>query len=605
MQLKKNVLYIGEDKGYWQAVIARFKGTYGHVDFNFIHFPPCSGETINTQLLEVLEAKPSFIYIDLSSSTALMYQLGQYIKRTHAFSEVPLVGLIENKSHVEETLLLKFDFVFVKCAEMHDVVYHPYVKAFPKEALKKEFALAKTKIPSTISEIMRIGYYSEDSMHIECDSSFDLEDELFLNHNLPRDVMKSQYFTIKKKSSQDLYYSYKYTYDLEYHFIDDPIFDDSDLEEANDIADEALRHKVFDKVMKLRDQKIDEVNQERGKLKKFFKNWINENKEAKFAKRTKIFVVDEFFSFLEKEKRKLDSFPFTVRIETHFKEDFLQIDQYLPHLIVFKIPDVAFTEEELVMGDSDKKGLKQKHEARLIEFFSRLIGKVKSIPDYSPFVIIFNCQSYTSKAFQDSFKYDLILTNPNQIDFNLIVKMADLYQAKQDEKFKKSIDEKIKLLKKSNPTKYAKLSAKDFEENRFYVSKKSPFSKATIDHEIMIKAISESEVYFWSDKEIVLGNYQTQNPFPMVLSLVKQDDKDYISDQGKFLYKSLIHSIGENDKKELRRVVNDIYTAHKKKEREKEEKAFLELNAKVQAEADAANAEDEASKNGNEDENQS
>lgn len=586
MALKKSILYVGRDSGYFDLIENRFKGTYPHIELTFTRMPPCNNETINAQLLDILNLHADFIYIDLSTDSPELYQLGQNLKRINAFCETPVVGLIDSPSKIEETILLKFDFVFIKCAEIHDVIYHPYYKAFPKEALKKDFALAKSKVPSKISEVLRVGYYSEDSMHLECDSSFDLEDELLIKVPLSKDLMKSKYFKVKKKSTADMYYSYRYNYDLEYQFIDDLFFDDSDFEAANSVADEKIRQKLFEQVMKDREQKIAELEKDKVKMKKAIKLWINDNKDKKLAKRTKVLIVDEYLTFLSKEKRKMDSFPFTTRIETRFKEDFSQIDTFLPHIIVFKIPDFNFTPQESILDEEQKAKLKTTHEAKLVDFFSRLLAKIKANTDYLPFIIIFNCSNFSSKSFQDSFKYDLIITNPNQVDFKVIEKMALLYQNKQDEKYTKAIADKIKLLKKSNPTKYAKLKESDFEENRYYVSKKSPLSRARIEHDILIKAISESEVYFLSEKELVHGNYYLEEPFPMVLSLVNQDEKPYLQEDGKFLYKSLIHSIGENEKKELRRVVNDIYTAHKKEERLKEEAAFKELNQKAAKESE-------------------
>jgi len=583
--IEKRILYIGSDKGYWSSISNRFKVNYPHVDFDFISLPPCNMDTVNSQILECLEINPSFVYLDLSKIEQPLYQLGQYLKRTTAFSNIPVIGLIEDMDKLEETLLLGFDFVFIKCAEIHDVIYHPYFKRYPKEALKKDFALARTTIESKIVETLRIGYFAEDYMHVECDSNFNVGDILKIKTSLPEDCVKSKYFTVKQKPTKDLYYSYKYSYDLEYKLIDDLVFNEEDIEEAKKIADEKVRKNAIDHLLSGRKQKIEEHEKSKIKLKKAIKAWINDNKDAKVAKRTKVLIVDSRLSFLGSEKRRLDSFPCTIRMETELSDDFIQIDHYLPQLIVFKIPDVVLTADEELLPEDKKQEIKARGESKLTEFFSRLVAKVNSIEDYTPFIIIFNCKSFTSKAFQDTFRYDFILTNPNRIDLDMILKMADLYQTKQDEKFKKVIQDKILKLRKEDPIKYGKLNPSDFEENRFYVSKKHKLSRASYVQKIQIKGVSESEVIFLTEYELELGNYGLNDPFPMVIRLVPHDGKPYQNQDGKFLYKSLIHSIGESEKKELRRHINDIYTAHKKEEREKEEHEFQELNKKVQEEA--------------------
>ncbi|EQC48035.1 hypothetical protein [Bacteriovorax sp. Seq25_V] len=582
---QKNILYIGSDKGYWSNLTHRFKLNYQHVEFDFINLPPCNMDTVNSQILECLDINPSFVYLDLSKTEQPLYQLGQYLKRTTAFANTPVIGLIEDINKLEETLLLGFDFVFIKCAEIHDVIYHPYFKRFPKEALKKDFALARTTIESKVVETMRIGYFAEDYMHIECDSDFNVGDILKIKTSLPEDCVKSKYFTVKHKSERDLYYSYRFSYDLEYKLIDDLVFNNEDIEEANKIADEKVRKNAIDHIQKGRNLKIEEHEKNKIKLKKNLKAWINDNKDAKVAKRTKVLIVDENLSFLTSEKRRLDSFPCTIRIETALSDDFIQIDHYLPQLIVFKIPEVVLSAQEEMLPEDKQHEIKVRNESKLTEFFSRLVSKVNSIEDYTPFIIIFNCKSFTSKAFQDTFRYDFILTNPNRIDLDMILKMADLYQTKQDEKFKKVVQDKIAKLRKEDPLKYGKLNISDFEENRFYVSKKHKLSRASYEQVIQIKAISESEVYFLTEYALELGNYRLSDPFPMVIRLVPQDGKPFQQQDGKLLYKSLIHSIGENEKKELRRHINDVYTSHKKEEREKEEAEFQELNKKVLEEA--------------------
>lgn len=592
MKKSKRILLIGDDRGYWQALEQRFKQNYQHVDLEFIHSPIFNEDLVNTKIVEVMEQAPDFIYIDLTKSTKVMFQLALYLKRIDSLAVIPLIGLVDNEKHAEETLLYDFDFVFIKGGELHDVIYHPYVLRYPKEALKKDFALAKFKDQSKLTEVFRVGYFGENSLHIEGDCHFEAGDQVKLKTNISDDYNKSDVFLVRKRGTKDLYYNYKYNYDLELNFIDELILSNTALDDAMMIDDKETREKEMKKARLEMDQKKNDHEDKLKRLKKKYKDWVLYNKDAKVAKKTKILLVDKEIDFLSHEQRKLDSFPYTVRIQTGFDEDFSNIVKYLPNLIVFQINDPNI-DEGIELSESEHNEMVAKNESQMTELFGRLVQKVNSIEDYTPFIIIFNCKNYSSKAFQDTFKYALILTNPGPINFDIILQMAQIFEKKQDEKFEQHINNRILELRKEDPVKHGRLTMNDFIESRYYVSKSSPLSRAYYDHNIEMKAISESEVYFLCETELELRNYYLEKPFKMMVRLIAQDEKKFIKEGKSLQYKGLIHSIGEVEKKELRRYVNEIYTSHKSEERAKEEAAFKELNEKVKSEAETAQQEDE------------
>jgi hypothetical protein len=531
-----------------------------------------------------MQLRPSFIYIDLSKANKTMFQLALYLKRITRLAKIPLIGLIDTEEHTEETLLHGFDFVFIKGGELHDVVYHPYMLLYPKEATKKDFALAKYKEDATLQEVLRVGFFGEDYLHIECESRFDEGDKLKIKSNIPGEYNKSEIFTVKKRGRKDLYYNYTYSYDLTLSFIEDLKEPEFEMDDAMAIEDNEAREKEISRIKDDQEQRIADHEDQLRRIKKKYRDWVVYNKDAKVAKKTKILLIDEYLDFLNHEERKLDSFPYTVRVQTEFEDNFSKIDKYLPNLIVYQISPPEIDENNEELSDEQRDEIFAKNEASMTELFGQLIQKVNKIDDYSPFVIIFNCLNYSSKAFQDTFKYDLILTNPGPINFEIILQMAQLYEKKQTEKFEGHINNRIAKLRKDDPVKYGRLTLQDFIESKYYVSKTSELSRAYYDHKIEMKAISESEVVILSDHELELGNYYLENPFKMMVRLIPQDEKKFIKEGKQLQYKGLIHSIGEVEKKELRRYVNEIYTAHKSEEREKEESAFKELNEKVKAE---------------------
>ena len=164
------------------------------------------------------------------------------------------------------------------------------------------------------------------------------------------------------------------------------------------------------------------------------------------------------------------------------------------------------------------------------------------------------------------------------MNFDLVLQMADLFEKKQEATINAKIDQKIIELRKEDSAKFGRLTRNDFIESRYHVNKKSELSKGSFVREVELKGINESEVYFLCDQELALVNYYIENPFKMVVSLVPQDGKNAQKQNKMLLYKGLIHSIGENEKKKLRQFVNEIYTAAKIEQRKAEEEAFKAMN---------------------------
>ena len=97
-----------------------------------------------------------------------------------------------------------------------------------------------------------------------------------------------------------------------------------------------------------------------------------------------------------------------------------------------------------------------------------------------------------------------------------------------------------------------------------------------------------------------MGIYRLDKPIAFSVTLVPfGDGKNFESSGGKLKrYKGLIHSVGEDEKKELRRFVNEIFGAPKKEKEVKEKLAFEALNEKRATEREelAALREREAQK---------
>ena len=94
--------------------------------------------------------------------------------------------------------------------------------------------------------------------------------------------------------------------------------------------------------------------------------------------------------------------------------------------------------------------------------------------------------------------------------------------------------------------------------------------------------LTESEVQFRTEIELPMKTYRLDYPLPMSINLVPiEEGKNFLEDKGTKVYRGIIHSISETDKKTLRQVVNDILFSPLMEKRAKEHEDFQELNEKI------------------------
>jgi len=581
-KLNKTIVYSGDDKSYWTSVQHRFATKYSHVKFKFEQLFNVDSSRYQDTFLSFLEARPSIIYIDFSKNIESQLQLALMLKRVSTTKSVPMVGLIDDKKHAKECWSAGVDFIHVKCGEMHDVVYDPYHLAFPKEVAKPDFARARMDKEAELVDDFRVGYIAENYIHAEGNLRFQKGEVVDIKTHLPKENVPSRKFIVKNISTSDLYYDYMYSYDLEMLFVDKPGVDDEEMQEALKIENPMERELKVHQLKEKAESLMDGYDNEVANSKKKHKDWLLDHVDMSHPKKTKILLIDEKMSVLKGKNKPLDEYPFTIRCQTILTETYTELQRVRPNIIAMKFSEKINPDDYEDMAPEDKVvaiNEKEKQlEAEAMETIKKMIDWIKKVDGYNPFVILFNCENYSSKAFQDTLKYPLVITYKNGMVLDTILDMATMLEKKQEKTYKDKLKAKLAALKKENPEKYGRLRESDFIEDRYYIRKSNPLSHASYRHDIIIKAMTESEVHFHIEKEVELCNYRMFFPNDVSVRLIPQDEKPYQKDGGKLLYKGLFHATGETEKKELRIVVNEIFFSGINKEREKEDAAFKQVH---------------------------
>lgn len=612
------ILYIGSEKNYFTNISFRFKTSYPDIDWDFHSIEVNSSSNGEMLFLKILKIKPQIIYLDFCNYLEQMFILSELISRDPLFAKVPIVGLTDKKEAIRECLGVGADFMYVKGGEFFDQVYAPMIMAFPKRVKPVKFAQAKLSREVELIDDFRVGYIAPTYMHVEGNLLLEEGKTVVFNSSVPAKNVPSKRFIVKNRSESNLYYDFNYSYDLDFVFVDEPVFEEEHQEDALGVTDEKERLAIIKKAKKNQQLLIQNYKNDYIHAQKKHKEWVVDNmQDFNLEKKTKVLVIDKgmrIFSLShDMDYRKKYSF----RCFTSFDDNFKNVLKIRPSIIVLQLlSEVTPNEDQILEKVLEKiKDDEIKHEfaedwekkryTELVEKIpelqkeeisnvGKLVSAIKAQQDYSPIIVLFNCFWQTSKSLQESFMYPMIVTYGDTLNMEVVVNLADIYEKREDEKLSELIKNKILQLKKRDPKKYGRLNESDFKEKKYFIKKSNALSYGSIKNKILLTLMTESEVRFHSEVELPMKTYRLEYPMPMSINLVPiQDGKDFLDEKGSKIYRGIIHSISENDKKVLRQVVNDILFRPLNEKRAKEQEEFKELNEKISEERRKAQEETE------------
>ncbi len=578
------IIYVGIDNSYFNDVRSRFKASYPQNDYNFVVLE--NSDNYHQTFLQILAIKPLIIYIDFSGKGKVRTYLTRLLKREFSTRNIPLVALVEKEEQLKECNATGVDFTHIKCGEISDVVYDPCFLVYTKSVKKPDYARAKFIKDAELFEDFRVGYFTATYMRVESNMRYTKGDIVEVTTSIPEKTMPSKNFIVRNVYESDLFFDYKYAYDLDYVFVDKPETIDV---EGGDAKAVAIANK----------ERLEEYQNALVVVKKKVVAWIKDNTSTSAPKATKVLIVDKTMRFFANMEKSIEEYPYGIRCQTELT-DLDYLEKIRPNIIAFEFFEIIDSENKSADGKEVKKDSKAPLSAKekeaapknAVEQLTLIVKKIKSMPNYSPFIVVFNCLKFTSKSFQDSFQYPMILVDKLTLSMNKVIDFADMFDKKIEKKLEDAIKEKVLQLKKQDPNKYRKLTASDFKEAKFYPKSSSPLSYASCKYFIQLTSMTESELSFLADPEFVGDQFSLKFPASIHIRIVLGDTgKKCVIEQKKNSYKALIHAAGEAQKKMLRKFVNEIFFTdlnnRKAKEKEEFDKKNKEALDKIAADAEA------------------
>jgi hypothetical protein len=532
MATKVQVFYFGDDEAFFKALQGEF-AKHVRMPMEFKRFFSARESEIQSFFLDVFRSHPAAVFIDFSKHTQDYLHLARIINRTPLEHTCVSVGLMDYLSPPE--ILIESMATGVKLS---------YIKS--AETFDIVYAVTKLIAPSEIGEHGFATANLEEDIEggVPCKigyihpSGLHLETDFKLGKGM-KARLNHHWQQKKIVPSAQVFVKEVSSADIFYHFKYN-----ADVEFL--FVDEVIPLPDMDPAdLKERTQEREELV---SRSKKQLSKWLQSNLDTSLEKLAKVLVIDRQFNVYDHQPRS-DTNAYTLRCLPFVVDLRETLERFRPQVIVFALEEEA-------------EGAKNTFEA-----LETLVKAVKSkFSDQPPFLIVFNCKS-SSAVLQQTLSYQQAIASDAELSGELLQKICSVFLSK---------------LKAMAPVK----------SDTVFLRKTNIASVCEIALSLKMLKISESDILFQSDVEIPEGmNLHFKHPVEMYVHVTPAKTQGSKLPQ----YLGIIHSIGEGEKKELRRYINGIFFRDHDEKKRTELEAYQTLNtSKLQEKLDAIKREQEA-----------
>lgn len=538
---KMLLYYFGDDEAYFRALNGEF-GKHFRSPFEFIRVFENDEKKIQSLFLKVFQNQPACVFIDFSKCPQDYLHLARIITRTPLENKVLTVGLVDYLSPPEiltESIATGVDLAHIKSAETFDVIFDVAAFLAPNDLSEHGFATATLNETWEAGIPVKIGYVHNEGIHFETDFHLREGDRIRMGHHWLKKHIIPSKEMFIQKVSQK---------NLFYHFkyaVDAEFLFIDEFYPSEEMDQKKIQFKKADRKANVSYQK------------KQLKKWLDENELSSLEKKAKVLIIDREFNIYRDQPRS-DRHPCTVRSLSSTKNIEAELNRLDPQVIAFSL-------------EKDEVPEALNTEARLRELME-IINRKKSDP---PYVVVFNSPT-NSRQMHEAFGFKQIMATDNEISVDILLRMAEIF------------DKKVF----SQPV-------KSESGSKVFLKKTHPATIGEILLSISVIKLSETNMIFQSEVELPIGiNLHISSPVNMYINV--QPSKT----QGKLPeYQGMIHSMGETQKKELRKFVNSVFFRDHDAQVLAETDEFKKLNeAKLLERQEAQKAVEEAQKQAQESE---
>lgn len=534
------IIYLGDDAAYFRVLSGEISRLKGGTPVKLEQLYEQTPGRIQGLLPRVLELKPKVIFVDFSKHTDDYVHLARLLTRTNTLNPFSIIGLhdyLSPPNQMRESVLTGVRMNHIKSAEVFDPAFAALVLLTPDKERRHGFASAEFEEKVIAQHLCKVGYVYPEGLHVETDLHLAPGTKLNLHHHwLEQKLMPAGLATVRSSTQEFLFYSFPYAADLSFDWTAPVTPHEGDSpERIRELEDERQHAEV--------------------KAKKAMKAWVDDNLDRSQNKSVRVLVVDRPFSFYNDRERS-DRYGYAIRCQPFLADVAKELGAQHPQVIAISLDPAPGAEGKEIVGPVND-----------LELVRKVVAVAKQkFPQHLPYLIVFNLKEKTSKELQQQLDYTHCMAYAGELTPEVLLKMADLFAGK------------IKYV-----------HAGPDSAHTVFVKKSNPISIVGIDEEVKLLRLSESDAVLSSSRKLSPGmSLQFTTPFQGILTITAHPQ--HTKDDS---YYALVNGIGEEEKKALRRYVNQLFFKDHDAEKRAELETFQQLNQakweeQLKAEAEAA-----------------
>lgn len=509
-----HVLYIGEDSKFFNSLKKETLREYSELSFSFKSISFTSAYQAKNAFVSINNNPVDILYIDLTSSKEQGLYLAKLVSKNNEFQRISLVGLVSEQDQASSVVIRRalnsgMKIIHFKSIELFELIYDPISLLDVEKAHSRDLIVGKEIGEVEILQPLRVSFIEDNHFRIETNSYLNEGDIIEVDNHPLIDIMPSKKLYVDKFAGRDLYYNRRFSYDLEFIYLDNDFFSCSNkswliYKKLKDNPDDLseIEEEMKDQVLLDMEERKKAFTPIKDKIEK----WIEVHSPKNEPKALKIMVIDHTLDIFSQIDGRLEDFKYSLNFQTKIILDAYQIKRSTPHLIIFNFDEVENNHNEL----------------------EAVFKKIKSLDNYHPAIVLCN-YPFDEEALKEKVAYDNLLVHEGDVNIDEISNMAEI------------LNEKRKLT--SN-------------HKRVYPKSRDLHSFIAMKRQVRIVSASEIIVYFKSLTEIPMWTvFEMKSPVNMLLTVVPFKENEQ-RPEGDHIYRALVHGVTENERAKLRRLIN-------------------------------------------------
>jgi len=557
--LEQRFLIIGQyDVAFSKSLDFAFKK-------NFAKFEPKS-KYVNTAslkkeqlMLEILEFQPDCIFVEIVKEELDkdVIKTIEYLRQDPKLSKVIVCGLCENvkNPNLFQYFNVGMNMAFSKGDPVEDMLHNILSFKYEDKVTPQGYAVANLDEKNITKRLICNVFNPIVSLNKQ---EMTVESFLNIKEGSKEIIRNSKFFTKELGISTELlatevrkgnlFYNSSKAIDFKLIYCNDARLEE-EFRNMVDLLPAKEKGKMTEDDMRKQKLQLKKILDKKSSMQ--IQKWLKKSQFGSDERELKVLVIDSKGNYFQKyasiKKYKTEK-KISVKSITGLVDANLDIEKFYPDIILYQYDE-----------DEDKK-LDRVYQANGNATLARIISAIKRLGLANTAIVLFGCP-YKIDAIKDSMSFQKIVGTADPLNLSWIEKFADLY-------LKRS-----KLKKNLNSSNLAEDVGITYFFNK---NERSNFLKLSRSAKMIM--LSESYVIIESEEHLPYGfPLQVSNPYNMWITLVPSHGIEMKNNKGMKRYKALVHSITEEERKKIRRYVNDIFFSFLNKEHEADSLEFFKV----------------------------